>query len=212
MFLVFNCKFVHLQEDFETTAQLDLDLRIVLETYKQKQELSRQNRIVLSKSIIKYLLLGNFDRRIKKEEFESLAAFIVAAFPTENGYEYFVPATNKKLAKGKLWDAFCNFRKSLSDCGLITRKKKIATSSTNHNQDEDQQYSPADKTENALIFLETNVDDWDVIKKEWTNTEAQRFSILEQLTWAEYALKFPCLAINSGYELVIQNCMLIYTI
>lgn len=53
-----------------------------------------------------------------------MASAIVATFPGELELVYFVPAAKKKVAKGKLWDAYNNIRTKLSKVKLIARRSK----------------------------------------------------------------------------------------
>lgn len=49
---------------------------------------------------------------------------IIETFPTEMELAYFVPAAKKKIAKGKLWDSYNNFRTKLAKVKLISRRSK----------------------------------------------------------------------------------------
>lgn len=53
-----------------------------------------------------------------------MASAITETFPDELELVYFVPAAKKRVAKGKLWDAYNNLRTKLSKVKLISRRSK----------------------------------------------------------------------------------------
>lgn len=60
--------------------------------------------------------------RIKFEEFNLLAENICVVFPTEVPTTYYLKASEGRRARGKLYDAYNNYRNFLAKSGVITRR------------------------------------------------------------------------------------------
>lgn len=139
-----------------------------------------------------------------KTDFIQASIAIVQLFPGEICQTYYIPADNKFQTKGKLRDAYNNYRTSLAKLNQITRRVRrkplepadpntLLSNISNKNIDK----------EKDLEFLHKFVEPRESICKAWQSTFEQRFNILESsVSTLEYIETFPALVQPKGHELV----------
>lgn len=80
--------------------------------------------VFVSYSKLKVLNLYFFICSLTAEDFDKLSCFIVQKFQTENKSIYYTKANAGMRCRGKLFDAYNNYRNSLAKAGVIQRRQK----------------------------------------------------------------------------------------
>lgn len=68
-----------------------------------------------------------FISSIGRDEFQSLASLIVDNFPGEIPQTFYSPHKGKVRARGKLLDAYYNYKYSLNKAGIISSRSRSST-------------------------------------------------------------------------------------
>lgn len=133
-------------------------------------------------------------------DFIEASIAIVKLFPGEIAETYYIPAENKFQTKGKLRDAYNNYRTSLAKLNQITRRVRRKT------------LQPVDiniiaetnrDTLKDVDFLQKFVEPWEEVGQAWRSTYEHRYKILEgTISTLEYLEQFPPIVQPKGYELV----------
>lgn len=180
-----------------------------MHSYNQTGVLKNSGKNEIAKYLIKSLLQNNPNYCITKTDFQHLSRILVNIFNKsgELPSTYYVPAQNGNSAKGKLFNAYCNYKSTLGKTGVISRKKKTTKKSS-------VPASPSTSTTASTSALESDIANlqilkskirpWEEVKKDWTNTLNLRQNTLNNLkiSKTEFYNQFLCLSQLKGYELV----------
>ncbi|XP_073822260.1 uncharacterized protein [Musca autumnalis] len=90
--------------------------------FLKRQTLENKDRSKIANTVIAFILNRNPKRRLFKDDFLQLSQTIVEIFPLEIRETYYIPFTNGRLARGKLYDAYNNQKTKLCAAGIITRR------------------------------------------------------------------------------------------
>lgn len=140
---------------------------------------------------------------LKRPDLIKLTDNICEAFPTEVPSTYFIPCSNGKAPRGKLWCAYVNKRRVLFATGLVTRqrnqKRKLSLDS---NDDADQQSAKKHIEESEEFSLNTH-HDLETLVSRWEETHVERREELLQgeLSPEEYMIKYSVLQSDRGVPL-----------
>lgn len=135
--------------------------------------------------------------RLTKEQFIALSKSIVIIFPSEIPEAYFVPSQRNQLARGKLWDAYNNFRTKLSLAGIIQRRNKI-----NRKIDVCEQSSVNSEEVFNLNLITNEFNNWLETLNVWKETYNVRKAELSKLGVDQYIDKYKALYQPNANELV----------
>lgn len=186
-----------------------------MHSYNQTGVLINSGKNEVAKYLIKSLLQNNPSYCITKSDFQHLASILVTIFnkSDELPSTYYVPAQNGNSAKGKLFNAYCNYKATLGKTGVISRKKKTTKktsvpaslstlTSTSTTLSTSTSISESDIA--MLQILKSKIKPWDEVKQDWTNTlNLRQISINNlKISKAEFNNQFLCLSQPKGYELV----------
>lgn len=173
-----------------------------MHSYNQTGMLKNSGKNEVAKYLIKTLLQNNPNYCITRNDFQHLSKILVEIFnkSDELPSTYYVPAQNGNSAKGKLFNAYCNYRSTLGKTGVISRKKKttrkpLVPAPTASTLQSDNQ---------RLEILKTKIVPWEEVKGEWACTMMIRHNRLNDLkiSKTEFYNQFLCLSQPKGYELV----------
>lgn len=145
--------------------------------------------------------------RLKKEDFVKLSHIIITIFnkDTESASVYYSPAEFGHPAKGKLFNAYFNKKNSLSQAGVITRRKLSNNKGQTQVASTDNQLLDDTELEiqSHIVFLTKNIVPWEKVVESWERTIHKRMQILDtNISTKEYLEKFPCLTEPNSFELV----------
>ncbi|XP_073822254.1 uncharacterized protein isoform X2 [Musca autumnalis] len=90
-----------------------------LSPYLKCKSLANRDRIKIAKAIIRNIVGHDLNKRLLKEHFIKLSEDIVDLFPFEIKETYYIPFQEGRLSKGKLYDAYRNYRRQLKSGGLM---------------------------------------------------------------------------------------------
>ncbi|XP_073826088.1 uncharacterized protein [Musca autumnalis] len=86
--------------------------------YLKMDSLKNIDRSRIAKAIIKNILGSDLKKQILKDDFLKLSVEVVDIFPFEKKETYYIPFTKGRLPRGKLYDAYNNYRRKLMAPGL----------------------------------------------------------------------------------------------
>lgn len=190
-----------------------------MHSYNQTGILKNSGKNEVAKYLIKSLLQNNPNYCITKTDFQHLSRILVKIFnkSVELPSTYYVPAQNGNSAKGKLFNAYCNYKSTLGKTGVISRKKKTTKKisvQVSPSKSTTSFITTATTTATSTSILESDIANlqilksktrpWEEIKKDWTNTLNLRQNSINNLkiSKTEFYNQFLCLSQPKGYELV----------
>ncbi|XP_075165594.1 uncharacterized protein LOC142237995 [Haematobia irritans] len=184
-------------------------LRPLLKINENGNLLKNMHRTAVAKTIIDECLKLNPERILKRPDFIILADTICKTFRNEITSTYFIPCSDGKPARGKLWSAYINKRSLLCSTGLVARRrctKRKLSSNSEFNCETDN--NAVKKLISEYPEFSSNVcNDWKTLLKSWSETYDHRRWKLEQgeLSSEEYMLTYPILQSNNGFHFVEQD-------
>lgn len=184
--------------------------------------LDKKGRNKIAALVIQFEL--NKDPDWKATNLLERAQDIKALFPNERVSTYYIPylkyGNDKATAKGKLVHTYYNKRRNYLKAGLLDKNRSRSTTPvcfrsytttgiTDNGSEEDDE-----RIEEALMYLRTHADQWELIEIDWEKTAKKR---LKEITSADgptiqaYMDEFPPLRRNNGYLLVSSTYLYIIT-
>lgn len=138
---------------------------------------------------------------MRKPDFERIASLIVKKFPNETASTYYIKASKKVRARGKLYDSYQHLRSDLIKVGLATKNVYIRRGDQIES-DEIDEIVDENQSKIDLEFLEAHAAPWDEVTIIWSRTWDARQKILKDTSVVEYLNSYPSLCTNRGLELV----------
>jgi len=101
--------------------------QIILEYYKNHNELNGTFRNKLSHLLISHTLKNINEKKISTSKLNDLSQNIKDLFPNENSQTYYLPYKKESdkvtPTRGKLWDKYCNMRREIRNKKSIIQNK-----------------------------------------------------------------------------------------
>lgn len=142
---------------------------------------------------------------MRKPDFERISILIEKRFTLEAASSYYIKASKKKRASGKLYDAYQHLRSDLIKVGLATRNayRERQTQGDTVEPDETDD-TEVDENQLALdiAFLEAHAGPWEEVTIAWVRTCEVRLNTLKGVSVGDYINTYPALYTNQGLELV----------
>lgn len=182
-------------------------LVITMHSYNQTGAFPNSGKNEVAKHLIKCLLQNNPNYCITKTDFQHLSDLLVKIFHKsgELSSTFYIPAQCGNSAKGKLFNAYCNYKCTLGKTGVILRKTKTKSKNQEANKITPLPSATSlEKNIKILNKLKKKIAPWEEVKKEWAKTLITRQNTLNNLniTKTEFYNQFWCLSQPKGYELV----------
>lgn len=110
---------------------------MVIKFYEKNKEFNSKMRNIMVHLIIDYEVKASSNHTITSAKLQELSVDIVNCFPTESAAVYYSPykkiGNTVKLSRGKLWDRYCNIRKSIRQ--LYNEKKNATVVNITHEEE-----------------------------------------------------------------------------
>lgn len=192
--------------------------------YEANGLLDNAGRRQLCNIILNRELCENPDAKITSQRFYQLAYNITRVFKKESAPAYFTPyvcvsPTQKHAAKGKLLDSYRHRRRQFCKTGLITARKRSASTNSPYCSTPGSPHSILeeatnklpeltedieDTTETYMLWLKNACDPWHTVELYWEDTRKARLKKFadSQMSIADYFREFKALGQPGGLHLV----------
>ncbi|KAK3922334.1 Oocyte zinc finger protein [Frankliniella fusca] len=193
------------EEGLHGTLKKSLPGLMVLGHFKAHEALDDHTRDLLCAQVLFKELENDYNKKIDRARFESLANDIVALFPSETKETWFdvIKKGNATAVQGRLRFKYYAIRRGLIKSLLIPNRN---LDDSREAVDSDSEQQEEDSDDPSLVWLLENQSPWDEVEVKWEETRRRRLRVLQKCPQVfEYIEKFPSLKQPAGWQLIASD-------